>query len=223
MQFLHEDKKREIIITRLAIAGWAGRDEATVRHHIQELEALGVAPPSATPLFYRASAELLTQEVDIEMLGEAGSGEVEVCLLSDDSARLWVTLGSDYTDRALEAWSVAHSKQLCHKPLGAEIWALDEVIEHWDSLVLESRIDDDSCYQKGALSALLPVEALLSRLPAELSQSGNLKPGTALFCGTLPVQGDIRFSERFEMRLYDPIRNRSLEHAYRVHALPVAR
>ena len=30
---------------RLVIAGWAGRDEAGVRHHIAELAALGVRPP----------------------------------------------------------------------------------------------------------------------------------------------------------------------------------
>lgn len=223
MQFIHAGEKREIAIARLAIAGWAGRDEAAVRHHIRELEALGVAPPSATPLFYRVEAARLTQARDVEVLGEAGSGEVEVCLIGDEAATLWVTLASDYTDRALEAWSVAHAKQLCAKPLGSEIWPLAEVIGHWDSLVLESRIDGGTLYQRGPLSALLPIDALLSRLPAALSQQSRLKPGSALLCGTLPVRGSIRFSKRFEMTLHDPIRARTLEHTHRIHPLPVAR
>ena len=43
----------------LVMAGWTGRDEAALRHHIEELEALGVAPPSKTPLFYRVDPTLL--------------------------------------------------------------------------------------------------------------------------------------------------------------------
>ena len=34
---------------RLVVAGWAGRDEAGVRHHIAELAALGVRPPREVP------------------------------------------------------------------------------------------------------------------------------------------------------------------------------
>ena len=77
---------------RLAIAGWAGRDQAGVQHHIDELAAIGVKPPSSVPLFYRASAQLLTQAENVEMLGSEGSGEAEVCLVSDGDGRLWVTV-----------------------------------------------------------------------------------------------------------------------------------
>src|SRR5271170_657328 len=45
--------------TQLVIAGWAARDEASVKHHIEELAAIGVPPPSSVPLFYRTSASLL--------------------------------------------------------------------------------------------------------------------------------------------------------------------
>jgi hypothetical protein len=46
--------------TQLVIAGWAARDEAAVKHHIEELAEIGV-PPSSVPLFYRTAASLLTQ------------------------------------------------------------------------------------------------------------------------------------------------------------------
>ncbi len=34
----------------LVIAGWAGRDEAAIQHHIHELAAIGVPPPSSVPV-----------------------------------------------------------------------------------------------------------------------------------------------------------------------------
>ena len=34
-------------IDQLVIAGWTGRDVAALNHHIEELKAIGVQPPSA--------------------------------------------------------------------------------------------------------------------------------------------------------------------------------
>ena len=64
------------------------------------------------------------------MLGEDTSGEVEVVLLAFADG-LWVGLGSDHTDRAMEAHGVALAKQLCRKPMAAGLWRFDEVIAHW--------------------------------------------------------------------------------------------
>ena len=61
----------------LIVAGWTGRDAAGVEHHIRELEALGVAPPSEVPLFYRAAATLLGTHARIDVIGEKTSGEAE--------------------------------------------------------------------------------------------------------------------------------------------------
>lgn len=210
---------------RLAIAGWAGRDQAGVRHHIDELAELGVKPPSTTPLFYRASTQLLTQAESVEMLGGEGSGEAEVCLVSDSDGRLWVTLASDHTDRKLEAVGVAESKQLCAKPIATQAWALEEVREHWDSLELESRIEENGevvAYQKGTLAELLDVDTLLAKLPAALKQGEFLAPNTLLLCGTVPAIGGIRPSPRFSMTLNDPVLNRRLSHSYSVIELEVA-
>lgn len=210
---------------RLAIAGWAGRDQAGVQHHIDELAAIGVKPPSSVPLFYRASAQLLTQAENVEMLGGEGSGEAEVCLVSDGDGRLWVTLASDHTDRKLEAVGVAESKQLCAKPVATQAWPLEEVRDHWDSLELESRIDENGqtvTYQKGTLAELLDVETLLAKLPAALKHGESLAPNTLLLCGTVPAIGGIRPSPRFSMTLNDPVLDRRLSHAYTVIELEVA-
>ena len=38
---------------QLVIAGWTGRDAAAIQHHIDELQAIGVPPPSSVPLYYQ--------------------------------------------------------------------------------------------------------------------------------------------------------------------------
>lgn len=207
---------REIDITDLVVAGWTGRDKAAVDHHIEELAAIGVAPPSRTPLFYRGAASLLTQAPAIQVVGPDSSGEAEAVLLATDEG-LYVTLGSDHTDRKAEAFSVAVSKQLCAKPLAAGLWRYEDVAPHWDQLVLRSWTHDDGArvlYQEGPLSGMLPVDTLLA-------DYGPLTPGTAMFCGTLPAIGGLRPAPRFEMELEDPVLNRRITHTYDIESLPV--
>jgi len=55
-----------------------------------------------------------------------------------------------------------------------------------------------------------------------ISGAAFLAPGTAMFCGTLVVRGEIGGGERFDIELHDPVRNRSLRHQYAVRALPIA-
>lgn len=200
----------------LVIAGWTGRDAAAVQHHIEELAALGVAPPSRTPLFYRAAADRLTQAEEIEVLGAGTSGEAEAVLLRQGDRTL-VTLGSDHTDREAEAHSVALSKQACPKPVARQCWPFEEVAPHWDRLVLRSWAWFDgrrTLYQEGSLANILAPDVLVADL-------GPLAPGTALFCGTLPARGGVRPSARFEMELEDPVLERRISHAYRITELPV--
>ncbi|MDX1802331.1 MAG: DUF2848 family protein, partial [Marinobacter sp.] len=71
----------DIEIEDLVIAGWAGREQAGIDEHIEELRAIGVTPPSATPLFYRVAASQMTTAPAIQVLGNRTSGEVEVVLI----------------------------------------------------------------------------------------------------------------------------------------------
>ncbi|HXJ08187.1 MAG TPA: DUF2848 family protein, partial [Burkholderiales bacterium] len=121
----------------LVIAGWTGRDEAALKKHIRELEALGVKPPRTTPIFYRVSAALFTYANEIQVSGPDTSGEVEFVLLQTKDG-LRVAVGSDHTDRKAETIGVTLSKQLCAKPVSAESWAYEEVQPHWNRLVLRS-------------------------------------------------------------------------------------
>lgn len=207
-------------VRQLVIAGWAGRVQSAIDEHIEELKEIGVTPPSATPLFYRVAASQFTTDPDIQVLGDASSGEVEVVLIGTDEGTL-VGIGSDHTDREAEAWSVAHSKQVCAKPVGPQVWWLDGVIDHWDELQMASYATIDGkevLYQEGPVTGLLHPAELLRRFGLEKAE---LAPGQAMLCGTLPVIGGLRPAQAFRMVLKDPISGRELQHRYNIHTLPV--
>ena len=216
MRFLCDGAELDVPVRRVIVAGWTGRDTEAVQHHIAELAALGVPPPSAVPLFYRVSRSLLTRDAEIEVLGPDTSGEVEPVILHHDGA-LWLGLGSDHTDRALEATSVAAAKQACPKPVGPELWPLGQVEDRLDGLELRCWIDegtgDWTLYQEGTLARIRPL--------GDLVQKAGLEPGDLMFCGTLPAIGPIRPAGRCRMDLSDPIRQRRLTLTYRVDPLPV--
>jgi len=204
-------------IDTLVIAGWTGRDADAVEAHIAELERIGVKRPKTTPIFYRVAAALLTTSDVIEVAGNDTSGEVEPVLFSRADG-LWVGVGSDHTDRALEAQGVTIAKQVCAKPVAPVLWPFAEVEDHWDRLILRSHAVISGrrrLYQEGPVALLRP--------PGELIRlyRGTLAPGSAMFCGTLAVAAGIAPAERFEIALEDPVLGRSITHAYRVLPLPV--
>lgn len=207
-----------VAIDNLIIAGWAGRDEEAIRHHIEELAAIGVPRPTSVPTYYRVSADNLTQGELLVVLGPDSSGEVEpvVVALADG---LWVGLGSDHTDRKAETIGIALSKQLCGKPIGRTLWRLSDVEGHWDRLALRAWATINGqrvLYQQGQLAALRPPSDLIERLAG-----AALAPGTVMFCGTLGAIGGIRPAARFEMELEDPVLGRQIRHAYDIDCLPV--
>lgn len=212
---------RRVGVETLVIAGWTGRDREAVEKHIAELEALGVQRPETVPCFYRVSAARLTTAASIQVLGSESSGEVEFFLLALEDG-LWVGVGSDHTDRKVEAYDVGVSKQMCAKPVGAEVWRFSDVADHWDELILRSAIGNGGStedYQDGSVANMLPPEELMS-LYAGGGQ--GLAPGTLMFCGTLAVIGGVRPAENFSGELLDPVRGRRLTVNYRIEALPAA-
>jgi hypothetical protein len=201
----------------LVVAGWTGRDEAALRHHIEELAAIGVPRPSSVPVFYRNSLLNLTQAPVVEVLGPDTSGEVEPVIVALGD-RLCLAVGSDHTDRKAETQGIALSKQLCAKPIGRDLWALEDIAGHWDRLQLRSFATIDGrrvVYQDGTLSGMRPPADLIARY------GSRLKPDAVMYCGTLAAIGGIRPATRFELELEDPVLGRTLRHAYDIDVLPV--
>lgn len=209
----------DVEVNQLVIAGWVGRDQEAVLHHIRELEALGVPAPGAVPLFYRVATNQLSQQTQLEVVGDQTSGEAEPFVFFH-RGEYWVSLISDHTDRHLETFSVALSKQACIKPVAGHAWRMSEVKAHWDQLELRAWINvngDWVTYQQGALASLLTPLDLLSRY----FTAGQVEEGFAMSCGTLSAIGGIRPSSEFRMALHDPVLNRTLEHTYITGSLPV--
>jgi hypothetical protein len=207
-------------IRQLVIAGWAGRDVAAVEEHIRELEALGVRRPASVPVFYRVAATRLSVADEVEVSGNHSSGEVEAMLLQS-SGRLWVGVGSDHTDREVEAYGVTVSKQMCEKPIAPALWSFDEVAGHWDQLVLRSYIEENGdrvLYQEGPVSSLRRPQELIELYTGE----AQLPEDTLMFGGTLAVRGGVRPAARFMLELEDPVLHRSIRHEYRTVSLPMA-
>jgi hypothetical protein len=206
-------------IDQAVIAGWTGRDPVARDKHIAELEAIGIARPASTPIYYRVAARRLTTADSIEVSGGDSSGEVEFVLIGWQG-RIFVGLGSDHTDRKVEAYSVTVSKQMCDKPIASELWELEDVIDHWDQMILRSFTwikGERVPYQEGTLDAMLPVKELIER---KFGKAG-FPDGCAMFGGTFAAKGGIRPASRFEYEFEDPVLKRSIRHAYDVIMLPV--
>ncbi|MEN3792436.1 DUF2848 domain-containing protein [Fulvimarina sp. MAC3] len=216
---------KAVPIRNAIIAGWTGRDRASVDHHIAELKEIGVPPPSTVPLFYRVSALLLTNAATIQTVGGTGSGEVEPALI-DDGEALYLGLGSDHTDRELEAQSVVMSKQACPKPVAVDVWPFAEVKDHLDEIELRSFIRDDTSadwvtYQDGTVAKIRPLAELIETCPLSAG-NGRLEAGTAMMCGTLGVlSGGVRPARFFRMEMHDPVLDRTIEYRYETEYLPI--
>jgi len=208
-----------LAIDQAVIAGWTGRDPVARDKHIAELEAIGIARPASTPIYYRVAASRITMADRVEVSGGESSGEVEFVLIGWQG-RIFVGCGSDHTDRKVEAYSVTVSKQMCDKPVASVLWELEDVIDHWDQMILRSWAVIDGTrvlYQEGTLDGMLPVKDLIAR---GFGGKG-LPDGCAMFGGTFAAKGGIRAASRFEFELEDPVLKRKISHGYDVTALPV--
>jgi hypothetical protein len=214
-----ETDRAEFAAKALIVAGWTGRDEKALHHHIEELAAIGVPRPSSVPVFYRISTANLTQATHLEVLGSDTSGEAEPVIVAMHDG-LWLGVGSDHTDRKAETMGIALSKQICAKVVGKKLWSLDDVVGHWDKLILRAYVTIDGIrlkYQEGPLSAMRNPSDLMSRAEA------RFVTGTVMFCGTLGTIGGIRPSTQFTAILEDPVLNRKMTCEYDIDALPVVR
>lgn len=206
-----------ILPETLVVAGWTGRDEAALNHHIEELAAIGVPRPSSVPVFYRNAATNVVQTGRLEVLGPDTSGEIEPVIVALNDG-LWIGLGSDHTDRKAETMGIALSKQLCGKVVGQELWRLDDITAHWDRIMIRSFATIDGArtlYQEGPLAAMRHPDDLIKRYGKALA------PNSVMMCGTLGAKGGIRPAARFDMELDDPVLKRRMAHGYDIVALPV--
>ena len=207
---------------RVIVAGYTGRNQDEVRAHVKELAAQGIPAPTEIPTIFRTTLDRLTAANEIEVVGTRTAGEAEVVLLVNGQD-IWVTIGSDHTDRELEKIDIPASKQVCPKPVSSAVWRYAELRERWDGLILRSWVGEngrEQLYQEGRMAALLRPEDLLTMLRRRL---GNLVDGAAVYTGTIPLIGGAFISKPyFEAELFDEVTGRSLRCGYRVRRVETA-
>jgi hypothetical protein len=203
-------------------AGYAGRDQAQVRAHIDELAALGVPAPATTPALYPV-ADYLAQQTDVVQVQHARtSGEAEWALVvaGPEPDDVLVTAACDHTDRDLEVHGVAWSKNCGPDVLARRAWRLADIAGHLDRIELIGRVGADRTeIQRATLDALLPPQYWLARLAAD----DRAATGTVLLSGTVAMSHGVDpFADQWEVELADPVTGRSISLCYQVEQLPAS-
>ena len=202
---------------QLVCCGWTARDRADAERHIEELARLGVPRPTTIPIYIRLPRRLITTSDVIEVGSATTSGEVE-CVLLDDGARRWLTVGSDHTDRHIETMSIVASKQMCGKYIAPVCWAYD-----------------GQAALRSAAAAVLgdtrwphrPVSGRIRRVTHPAARPPRSLPGglatvsrPGAFCGTIPTISDVAYGDRYNLELHDPVLKRTIHGSYHVEVLP---
>lgn len=211
LMIMEEKKSVNVDVKSLFLAGYTGRDQDTVKKHIEELRKIGIPAPEKVPVIYKVSPELLTNKDEIAVKSETTSGEIEhVILLTGEG--VYITVGSDHTDREIEKTDIQKAKEACPKVIAKEAWLYDEIRDHWDNIIMRSTVLKDgvrTVYQEGSLRALLSAEDLLDTFDVK-------GEGIVLFSGTIPLRRELIYADEFEMEIYDPKMNRRISHKYKV-------
>jgi len=202
----------------LFCAGYTGRDPEKAWQHINELRDLGVPPPPAIPTIYRVGLDRLVFEKTIEVQGGKSSGEVEFVLLVDKN-NIYVTIGSDHTDRELEKLDIPKAKQISNKVCPNHFWEYSTVRERWDSITIQcwaKRNGEKVLYQSGNVSQILSPEKILAEVRERVPQPlGNYM----VFSGTMAGIDGLYESSHYWLRMTDPVMKRNIEFDYAVEAI----
>lgn len=218
---LHKDGKvtdLDVVYDGLYAIGYAGRNMEKTMEHIKELEEkLGVPAPKLIPTIFQMSNMVVTQDKDIDFVGSDTCGEVEYIIITQGD-KIYIGLGSDHTDRKLEAASVPKAKQVAPKPIAGDVWAYEDLKDHWDDIKLNSyQVVDgkEVMYQEGSLKDILPVEKILEEMHKRIGPVTN----AIIYSGTVPVKDGFKYGSNFRCEMIDEKLGRSLEFAYNIHVI----
>jgi hypothetical protein len=208
------------VVDNIYNGGYAGQDQVHVREHIEELAKLGVPAPTTTPTLYPIANYNLTTSDTIQVQNKETSGEIEYVILWQ-AGEVYVTVGSDHSDRDLESFSVPKCKQACPDVIASNVWRYNDVKDHWGQLQLKCWVTKDgqrSLYQDATVGALMTLEEwtpIFKKLG--LTNMNNC----AFFSGTINTIGkQLIFADFYEIEMIDPVLKRTIRHAYHVTLLP---
>lgn len=203
-------------IKNLMVVGFSGKDVEKTMEHIHELEKEGVKCPSEVPVPYQCDPQIVTRKEIIDVIGPKTSGEAEYLILCHEG-KFYIGIGSDHTDREMEAVSIHKSKQVCLKPCSVEFWDYEEVKDHLPQLrLISTQVVDgkEIDYQNGVAGDLLPFDVIIEKVQKEVPLEDCL-----IYTGTVPLLNGFRFGEQFSARLVDDQLGRELSLTYKIHVI----
>ncbi|MFB9973850.1 DUF2848 domain-containing protein [Allobacillus sp. SKP2-8] len=205
---------KELAIHKAFCIGYTGRNKENTYAHIKELAEIGIPEPKEVPMLYPVSGNTIFQNQAMEVVGKKTSGEAEVVLIFGDSSEdVYVTVGSDHTDRGLETVDINKSKQVCGKPFATKAWKLRDVLDHWDELELTSQVYVDGewvDYQQDSLKAIMPYEEIIQYIEKVEAPKKN----SIFFSGTVPLKDGFKYGTAFRMTFRDPVNNDEITSEY---------
>ncbi len=220
LQKSHSLTPLSFTVDKMVNAGFTGRNQAEVRHHLDELSAKGIDVPESTPTLYPVIPSTLTTGTSIDVYGEETSGEIEYVLFVKNDKEIYVGIGSDHTDRKLEELDIPRAKQITPNLISPVVWNLNDVVDHWDNLTMECSVkkgDDTLLYQKGTLGLLMSPSELMEFVSQKVEGSLN---NTAIFSGTVKMEtDDFVFANTFSGLLTDPTLDRRIGFSYTVNPM----
>ena len=201
-------------VDRMYNFGSATRDPDTAVAHQQEVAKSGIhiAFDIPAPRIYPIANHALTLHDELGVQCEQTSGEVEIVMVLAD--QLYVGVGSDHTDRAVETVSILASKQDCANHLAPILWPYSEIKDHWDDCVLRSWVDG-RLYQEVGVKAFLEPENMIALLRERVSDVPD--KNIVLYSGTIvSVDKKLGFGSRWRYQIEDPTAERLIEAEYAV-------
>ncbi len=203
----------EIAVSELILFQWAARDMDILKRQIDEYAKFDIKPRTM-PEIYHLQPYLVTTSNYIRKISENHAGSVHYVILIKNEDEIYLTVGSDHSDKDAERCNVLAGKHMYPKVVARRAWPLEEVEDHFDELVLRSWILEGSAktiYQEGKLKMLIKPDRIIDQVKEIVSELRNV----VVFAGTLPtVRGEIKVSEYFEVELSDPVLNRKISHYY---------
>ena len=203
-------------IKNLMVVGFSGKDISKTMEHIKELEKEGVKCPKEVPVPYQCDPQIISRKPVIDVIGGKTSGEAEYLILCHDG-HFYIGIGSDHTDRDLEAVSIHKSKQLCLKPCSTDFWDYEEIKDHLSSLqIVSSQVVDgeEVEYQNGVAGDMLPFDTLIEKVKNEVPLEDCL-----IYTGTVPLLHGFKFGSTFSCKLVDTVLGRELALSYDIRVI----
>ena len=203
-----------LTLHRLYNFGSATRDPQTAVAHQEEVAKSGIhiAFDVPAPRIYPIARHVVTTDDEVLVQSDRTSGEVEIVIHVAD--RVYVGVGSDHTDRALETVSIPGSKQACANHLAPVLWPWDEMRDTWDNCVLRSWVDG-RLYQEVGVDAFLSPDDILATLRERVADVPERD--FMVYCGTIvSVDKALGFGTEWRYQLDDPAHGRAIEARYAV-------